>query len=467
MTTYLTSAQVKFVIESLPETTPATDSIYITGTFNGWNTDDPKYLLRKQPNGQLSITLEINEAISEYKFSRGDWLKVETGTDNEYIPNRIFRRINDGQVVLIQIKNWQDLGGARSFEYLIFYYFAVAFLALMLMLLSHRIFKKEVYRSTLFMMTNGLIFLLFGGTVVYYVVNPIWQTYLIIFSHVLIFVWGPALYHFIHSILNKQHLSVRWVCFIPLCLAVVLAVFRLFNLEAVAFLSVDIIGYLTWGKLMMLGSGALITMIFMAKLISAERISDYRVPQHIHLFSTLFLVINAFGAVFIFINLYLDYVGSPHEIFLSQKAFFILVSLIIWLEVYALWHDPQYFKEKPQNLSIDSADELLKKLRQLMEDDKVYRDAELSVTRLADLMETKSHVLSKILNEHYEQNFRDFVNAYRVHEFIQLAHGGRLEKLTFLGLAHEVGFNSKSTFNLAFKKITNQSPRDYFKTLVL
>jgi AraC-like DNA-binding protein len=33
--------------------------------------------------------------------------------------------------------------------------------------------------------------------------------------------------------------------------------------------------------------------------------------------------------------------------------------------------------------------------------------------------------------------------------------------LTFLGLAYEVGFNSKTAFNRSFKKITNQTPREF------
>jgi AraC-like DNA-binding protein len=71
--------------------------------------------------------------------------------------------------------------------------------------------------------------------------------------------------------------------------------------------------------------------------------------------------------------------------------------------------------------------------------------------------------MSKIINECYQQNFRDFVNRYRVEEFIELARQDTNKKYTFLALANEVGFNSKSTFNVAFKKVFQQSPRDFFK----
>jgi AraC-like DNA-binding protein len=80
------------------------------------------------------------------------------------------------------------------------------------------------------------------------------------------------------------------------------------------------------------------------------------------------------------------------------------------------------------------------------------------------MLGTKSHILSKVINECFEKNFRDFVNKYRVEEFIALANTVEYKRYTFLALAQEVGFNSKSTFNLAFKKLTNQNPRDYFKS---
>jgi AraC-like DNA-binding protein len=49
-------------------------------------------------------------------------------------------------------------------------------------------------------------------------------------------------------------------------------------------------------------------------------------------------------------------------------------------------------------------------------------------------------------------------------EFIRLAQLPKYKNYTFLAIAHEVGFNSKSTFNLAFKKATEQSPSAYLKS---
>lgn len=467
MSFYQTYAQVRFVIESLPEATPATDSIYISGSFNNWNTSDPAYLLEKQPNGQLAISLQINDEISEYKFTRGDWLKVETGQDNAYLPNRILTKEQSDQTVMIKIRNWQDLGGARNFEYLIFYFFAVAFLALILTILSVRIFKKEKQKRRIFALTNSLLIWLFVGVVTYYVVNPIWQTYLVILSEMLLFIWGPILFFFLGSVWRKEHAKIDWRYLYPALFVLLIAVLRLLNLEIVAFLAMNIGGFITVSKVLITGAGVLMVWILLMKFMIEERIFRWPRFDSQQTFSIIFLMANMLGLVILHVSLYLEYAAISEAWIGGYKFFFVVMSFLVWMQVVVLWINPQFFKEKSHNLHIESADRLLFDLRSLMVEDKVYKDAELSVNRLAELMGTKSHILSKLLNEHYEQNFRDFVNTYRVDAFIHLANAGKLEKLTFLGLAHEVGFNSKSTFNLAFKKVTHQSPREYFKKSVV
>ncbi|MEJ7667038.1 MAG: helix-turn-helix domain-containing protein [Hymenobacter sp.] len=73
-----------------------------------------------------------------------------------------------------------------------------------------------------------------------------------------------------------------------------------------------------------------------------------------------------------------------------------------------------------------------------------------------------SHVLSKVINEGFGQNFFDFINSYRIAEFKQVMAAPQARQYTLLALALEVGFNSKTAFNRAFKKQTDQAPREYF-----
>ena len=106
---------------------------------------------------------------------------------------------------------------------------------------------------------------------------------------------------------------------------------------------------------------------------------------------------------------------------------------------------------------------LAKKLFDIMESEKAFKDPNLSVASLSEMMNTKSHILSKILNDEFHMNFRDFINNYRIKEFVHIANIPEYKNYTLLALAYEVGFNSKSTFNLAFKKITGLTPGQYLE----
>lgn len=94
-----------------------------------------------------------------------------------------------------------------------------------------------------------------------------------------------------------------------------------------------------------------------------------------------------------------------------------------------------------------------------------YLQADLSLSELARMLKTNPGVLSRVINEGSGQNFNDFVNDYRVKEVILKMNEGKQAIQTLLGIAYDCGFNSKATFNRAFKKTTGQTPKDYIDGL--
>ncbi len=96
-----------------------------------------------------------------------------------------------------------------------------------------------------------------------------------------------------------------------------------------------------------------------------------------------------------------------------------------------------------------------------MQQDKLYEDAELTLSQLAKKLSTNTSVLSKVINQGFGLNFNDFVNEYRVHAVIDLLKVGEQKNQTLLGIAYDCGFNSKATFNRAFKKQTGLSPKQW------
>lgn len=107
--------------------------------------------------------------------------------------------------------------------------------------------------------------------------------------------------------------------------------------------------------------------------------------------------------------------------------------------------------------------ELRSRLEEFMQAQKPFLNSGITALKLAKMLKTNGNDLSRTINECYGQSFPNFINGYRIDEFIRLVQDEKYRHYTYLALAYEVGFNSKSTFNKAFKKEKEMTPRDYFK----
>lgn len=112
------------------------------------------------------------------------------------------------------------------------------------------------------------------------------------------------------------------------------------------------------------------------------------------------------------------------------------------------------------SLTAELASEYLRRLTVAMETDRLYRDSDLNLRTLAEKVQIHSHHLSQVLNEQLQVNFFDFVNRYRIEEAKQRLVSEASDQ-TILGIAMEVGFNNKASFNSAFKKYAGQTPREF------
>ncbi len=103
------------------------------------------------------------------------------------------------------------------------------------------------------------------------------------------------------------------------------------------------------------------------------------------------------------------------------------------------------------------------RLSELMDHQKPYLDSELNLIKLAGLIHLTPHQLSYVINTGFNENFFQYINNYRVAKAQQLLVKEEMDKLSILGIAFESGFNSKTSFNTTFKKITGQSPSEFKK----
>ena len=98
------------------------------------------------------------------------------------------------------------------------------------------------------------------------------------------------------------------------------------------------------------------------------------------------------------------------------------------------------------------------KLLQLMAEAQPWLEPELTLAELAHRLRTNTSLLSHVINTGCGHNFNDFVNRYRVAEAERKLQDPRLAHYSLVGIALESGFNSKSTFNRVFKKLTGRTP---------
>jgi AraC-like DNA-binding protein len=117
--------------------------------------------------------------------------------------------------------------------------------------------------------------------------------------------------------------------------------------------------------------------------------------------------------------------------------------------------------EKYANSSLSAAhrERIQQKLDHAMRIEKRYTDNEISLSALCDFIQESPHQVSQVINESDYQNFYDLINQHRV-DAAKEQLLSRPEQ-SVLEVAFAVGFNSKSTFNSAFKRYVNVTPTQY------
>lgn len=107
----------------------------------------------------------------------------------------------------------------------------------------------------------------------------------------------------------------------------------------------------------------------------------------------------------------------------------------------------------------------LLKLKQYMINEKPFLNPSLTIQDISVAIDVPVRDLSLLINHKLEQHFYDFVNTYRIERAMNILKDGSKSKVTVLEILYDVGFNSKSSFNTAFKKHTGYTPTDYRKSL--
>ncbi|MFC6225523.1 helix-turn-helix domain-containing protein [Hymenobacter artigasi] len=515
-----------FVLTSLPANTPGDAALYLVGSFNHWQPADARYRFRRQANGLFGLTLRTELARFEYKVSRGSWAAIEGSGHGQVRANRLATRQQaQAGPVEVRVQSWEDLTGTFQFYslydlLLLFSCFQGGLLLIAIPSIQQA--NRAANRWLLWLLGLGagctLLTVVSSDRTV---ANAYPQLTLV--PDFLWFVYGPLFYGYIRRLLfNEAPRPRQWLQLVPAALQL-LVYLPYFLLDSYEF-QLRLVSHEAGLRAVLLATGLVALLTNVGYWLASRRViraytrqyeASVSYAQNLRYLSTV-LGIQAVCLVlwsFLF-GIVLASRWASFDVYTlvarNQALIWLVFSTLPYFLGYVVLHQPEIFRlvpapATPGALPIEAEEAgttvsaplpvvaevagvpiteplpaLPRPPRQpgapgsldlsaaqatiagYMRQHKPYLNPSLTIHELATGLQLPPHVLSRVINEGFGQNFFDFVNSYRVDEFKQVMAAPQARQYTLLALALEVGFNSKTAFNRAFKKQTDQTPREYF-----
>lgn len=474
------------IVKTLPENTPFDATIFVSGNFNGWAENDPNYRLTRLEDGSygIKITRGLEDSLW-FKFNRGSWKAAECRKNGRPAHDHLvlWQKGAVNMPIYVNIEAWEDMGGGRNLFLMIVLLMAAAqgaILAVGVLSTKNRDARLS-WPLVLLSLTVG--FGLLCRLAVYDREIFDFEPKLYLLSDVLYVLAAPLTYLLVRSVMGLTLFRQSTLIYFA---GGILGLFALYLSLLVVPRDAFVHNVLNqhYDSLFMLTSGlaALFNLggfVFTFRLLNKENHSLLRDGQYQEAreYSTLVLAVSA---VSLLVWLFAVSVYSIESLFhYDASPLLETITDILWstlaLGVYAhsflyMRYTGLFRKEAatPAEAAIQATqhkedlEELKAQLDALLEKGKPYLNPKLTLEELADRMHINLHTLSWLINEGYGKNFFDLINEKRIEEFIRLSTLDKYKNYTFLAIAMEAGFNSKTTFNRVFKKHTGKTPREYF-----
>ena len=176
--------------------------------------------------------------------------------------------------------------------------------------------------------------------------------------------------------------------------------------------------------------------------------------------------------IVIFITVKLTFQSDIGDYFISSYVSFMFISSTLRILNRSAQHEePTSFmdfplmKYKKSTLTDEAKLALLQKIEQEMAGNKYFMNHMASLSELSRTLKESTHHVSQVINEKLQMNFFELLASYRIEEAKKILNGDKEKKITIEDLADQVGYNSKSAFNNAFKKITTRTPSEFRETI--
>ncbi|MBQ0734893.1 helix-turn-helix domain-containing protein [Aquimarina celericrescens] len=308
-----------------------------------------------------------------------------------------------------------------------------------------------------------------------------WFFRIAIFVDTLIFVFGPLLYLYFRRLAFKETPNYR-LHFSHFVFAIAMLFYYFWTLS---YSHEEFIILGRQGKLNIIffcieTLGILFNFFYsyrcyqLVQVYRKEERQNLSYSQNLTPFLVSFLVtVTVFVALWLlsYIMVYFLKIYTP---IISYNLVWISIPVFIYVVGFYSLKQPDIFRmplakkeitKNKERLDRKSIQELNDKLEELMVNEKVYLDHNLTLVNLAKELNTSTNNVSWLLNNIHHNTFYDYVNKYRVQAFVEKIHKGEHHRHTLLALSMDSGFNSKSTFNKAFKMVKNVTPSNYIKQL--
>jgi AraC-like DNA-binding protein len=278
---------------------------------------------------------------------------------------------------------------------------------------------------------------------------------------------GPSLYFYARSITDSGfHFKRRhWVHLLPMMLYFLYMSCR-FHFHRM----------IQSRALTPLESGVLILLfyaILVAYIVSALRvlrIYNSEIKKHgsaiekINLSWLRFILIGV-GSVVIIEVLFFSTSLMGFHLRLMLSLVYAIIFILVTVGIYRILSQPVLFVQperyKHSNLSEADKKIILNQILGFIQKEKSYLNPALTLKDLAETIHLPQRAVSQVINEFLGKNFYDFINAYRIEEAKRLLTDPAFGAKTVLEILYQVGYNSKSSFNHAFKDNTGMTPLEF------
>ncbi|HZW39168.1 MAG TPA: helix-turn-helix domain-containing protein [Ignavibacteriaceae bacterium] len=321
------------------------------------------------------------------------------------------------------------------------------------------LFRNKPFRKERILL--AVIALLFSLTLADYVLY--WTKYSYYFPYIqgisggLTLLYGPLFYYYFKIIFENHNFFAK-----DLLTALPFALFLTFRFAGINLYL--IVHFPIWAWLSILSMTVYAFVIYksykqMSKI--QEEISDW----FTYLFGFYIGFIISFTSYYVltltpFFDIKWDYMIS-----FAMSFFIYFLSWFGYLQpkVFAGFSIKDAFKGKysKSTLTEDTSETIIERLNAVMEKDKLYKDENMNLERLALVLNVSKHHLSQVINNKIGVSYFDFINSLRIKEAAALLSSTSKKEKNVLEIAFETGFRNKATFNNAFKKLTGYTPTEF------